>query len=248
MMLQRDGRDFKPDRFMGAVLGLRLGCAVMSALALTSAAAFAGAAALEEQKADAASVAFNIPSQPLGAALETYARLSSHEVLYDAALAAGRRSSLVDGVYTPEVALQILLAGTGLWADFKDADFFVVGLSPDKAPAQMPAAARTAENTRYYGRLQASLKTAFCGNIALPEGDRVAARLWIGQRGRVLQVKSLSSTGSGELDRTIDEVLHGLNLDGPPPPGFAQPVTVVVMPNATEDCKPSRPPAREAGR
>jgi hypothetical protein len=75
---------------------------------------------ISERKAASSCLAFNIPSQPLGAALEVYARVSSREVLYDGALSEGRRSSLVDGVYTPEVALQILLAGTGLWADFKD--------------------------------------------------------------------------------------------------------------------------------
>jgi hypothetical protein len=188
-------------------------------------------------------IAFNIPAQPLSAALEIYARVSRREVLYDSALAEGRRSSQVEGHYTPEDGLQILLAGTGLWADFKDADFFVVGLASPGDDAHAPTANRSVEQGRYYGRLQSSLKAAFCGSNALPDGDRVAARLWIGQWGQVLQVKRLTSTGSGVRDQQVEALLRGLRLGASPPEDFAQPITIVIMPDAPDarhDCDDAR--------
>ena len=193
------------------------------------------------------SLAFNIPSQPLGAALEVFARMSRREVLYDGALSEGRRSSLVEGIYTPEVALQILLAGTGLWADFKDTDFFVVGPVPTDASVRSGAARQPLDHRRYYGLLQASLRTAFCGTHVVSDSSRIAARLWIGQAGEVLQVKTLGSTGSDQMDRSVDAALRQMSLGVAPPAGFAQPITIVVLPSdpdMREDCAGRRVPGR----
>lgn len=178
-------------------------------------------------------IEFSIAPQPLGAALEVYARVSRRHVLYNGKLAEGHRSSLVDGIYTPEVALQVLLAGTGLWADFKDADFFVVGLAPIEAPGR-DVARQSVEHRRYYGLLQARMKTAFCGMHVLPDDSRVAARLWVGQTGEVLQVKTLDVTGGHEVEQRVDRTLRGLRLGAPPPAGFAQPITIVVLPSALD--------------
>jgi hypothetical protein len=191
------------------------------------------------ESAASTSLAFNIPSQPLSAALEVYARVSRREVLYDGALSEGRRSSLVAGIYTPEVALQILIAGTGLWADFKDASFFVVGPVPIDATARGSATRQQLDHRRYDGLLQAGLRTAFCDAHIVPDSSRIAARLWIGQAGQVLQVKTLSSTGGNEMDRSVDAALRQINLGVAPPAGFAQPVTIVILPSdpdMQQDC------------
>lgn len=178
---------------------------------------------------------FKILPQPLGRALETYARVSSREVLYDGTLADDRRSSLVDGSYTPEVALQILLAGTGLTADFKDRNFFVVSQAPAETTTDA-ANMRSVDADRYYGILQAGLRSAFCTTHVLPDNHRVAARLWIGQQGGVLQARTLASSDS-ELNQKIGVVLRRIRLDKPPPPNFAQPVTIVIAPSkASRDC------------
>jgi TonB family protein len=201
------------------------------------------------KRAASSSRAFNIPSQPLGAALEVYARISSREVLYDGALSEGRRSSLVEGNYTPEVALQILLAGTGLWADFKDTDFFVVGPVPTDARVQGGVARQPSDHRRYYGLLQAGLRTVFCGTRSVRDSSRIAARLWIGQAGQVLQVKTLSSTGSDEMDRSVDAALRQISLGVAPPAGFAQPITIVVLPSdpdMRQDCAGHGTPSRIA--
>lgn len=192
-------------------------------------------------------IAFNIPSQPLGAALEAYARIASRDVLYDGPMAEGRRASLVDGDYTPENALEILLAGTGLTADFKDSHFFVVSLPRTGKSIGDVASHRSLEHARYYAGLQARLRAAFCVARILPDQSRIAARLWIGQEGEVLQVKALSSTGDDALDRRLQNVLCKLS-PGVPPVGFAQPVTIAIMPtssDAEQDCDGAR---RSPGR
>ncbi|MCA6109661.1 TonB C-terminal domain-containing protein [Bradyrhizobium cenepequi] len=201
------------------------------------------------RKAAPRSLVFSIPSQPLGAALEIYARISSREVLYEGALAEGRHSSLVEGVYAPEVALQILLAGTGLWADVKDADFFVVGPVPTGATVRS-VERQSLDHRRYYGLLQASLRTVFCGTRVLSDSSRVAARLWVGQAGQVLQVKTLSSTGSDAMDRSVEAALGQISLGVAPPAGFAQPITIVVLPSdpdMRQDCAALRGGPSRAG-
>lgn len=192
-------------------------------------------------------IVFHIPPQPLGNALERYARISNLEVLYNDALTEGRRSSLVDGVYTPETALEILLSGTGLSADFKDAGFFAVRPAPTQRPDVGRAAPQAAEQQRYYGIVQAGLKTAFCGIDVALDGNRVAARLWIGQSGRVLQVRALNSTGNDDLDRRIEGALRRLSLRASPPPSVAQPITIVILSDAV-DAEACDNPARTSTR
>lgn len=58
--------------------------------------------------------AFDIPTQPLAAALESFARSTGWQVGYPAALAQGRVSQAVRGTMAPAEAIGRLLAGTGL--------------------------------------------------------------------------------------------------------------------------------------
>jgi hypothetical protein len=221
-----------PAAAWGVFFGLCLGAFIAGSSTALAAGGGAG---------EADTVPFDIPSQSLGAALEAYARISGREVLYDGALAAGRRSSAVEGRYTPPEALGTLLAGSGLSAQFEDADFFV--LVPVPAGTRRPAGetAPSAPVLRYYGQLQARLRAAFCETeTVLPGRYRVAARLWIGPSGNVEQAQRLVSAGNAALDRDIDKALRSLRLGDPPPLGFAQPVTIVIMPNAPgvrRDCQ-----------
>lgn len=178
--------------------------------------------AAEHALAGSGTLRFQIAAQPLDHALEIFARISGREILFADELATGRRSAGVDGIYRPEVALQILLAGTGLLADTK-ADGFVVLMRQDVAVSDGARAA--ANESAYYGRIQTALRRTFCGWPAASAERRVAARLWIGPSGEVLQVKGLTQAES-ERDR-VETTLRGVQI-GPPPPGFAQPVTIVI--------------------
>ncbi|HVJ02961.1 MAG TPA: TonB-dependent receptor, partial [Sphingomonas sp.] len=80
----------------------------------------AGAAAVlcAGQQADARlqPAAYDLPAQPLGDALRAVARRSGQSILVPSDLVAGRRAPALRGDYSPEAALALLLAGSGLIA------------------------------------------------------------------------------------------------------------------------------------
>lgn len=57
---------------------------------------------------------FNIPPQPLSAALVQFSQTTNLDLSFDAALTQGLHTQGISGVHTPEQALQQMLAGTGL--------------------------------------------------------------------------------------------------------------------------------------
>jgi hypothetical protein len=59
---------------------------------------------------------FDIPAQSLAGALDRYSTASGLMVMYDSGLAKDRRSTAVQGLLAPDVAISVLLEGTGLVA------------------------------------------------------------------------------------------------------------------------------------
>lgn len=59
-------------------------------------------------------VSFQIPAQPLSAAINTFIRQSGWQISYSSALAASKTSAAVSGSLTPSAALQQLVQGTGI--------------------------------------------------------------------------------------------------------------------------------------
>jgi iron complex outermembrane receptor protein len=64
--------------------------------------------------------AFDIPAQDLGPALRAFADAAGVRLVFPPEMVAGRRTPGVSGTYTPEQALQRLLAGSGLTHRFTD--------------------------------------------------------------------------------------------------------------------------------
>ena len=71
---------------------------------------------------------YSIPAQPLNAALLQLAEQSGLEIVFDARLTQGRNAPALNGDFTPQAALDRLLAGSGLTYRFADAG--TVTLSP----------------------------------------------------------------------------------------------------------------------
>jgi Secretin and TonB N terminus short domain len=173
-------------------------------------------------------IAFDIPSQPLVVAIERYSVISSLQVIYDASLATGRRSTAIKGEFTPTAALSRLLSGTGLKPDYVAADG--VMLVPD------PIEIRTLF-IRYYGHVQTNLRRALCGEPRLRSGNyRLAFGVWIGSSGSVARVVLLGSTGRVDIDAIFSRLLSNLSFGRAPPIGFAQPIVILVAPNLIEQC------------
>ena len=74
--------------------------------------------------------AFDIPAQPLQAALEQYSNVTGGSVVYRAALTVGRRSAAVKGIHTPEAALRMLIEGSGLVAEYTATNAVVLQPEP----------------------------------------------------------------------------------------------------------------------
>ncbi|WP_055037568.1 TonB family protein [Blastochloris viridis] len=186
-------------------------------------------------------IVFDIPPQSLDTALEFYSVAAGREVVYDGRLATGRQSRSLKGAYSAEAALRVLLEGTGISPRFMSTDAFV--LVPDVAiskPSPSEDMVPPVAISRYYGDIQAALKRALCGNdLTQPGNYRVVVSFWIGTGGTVSRVELLGSSDDRYRDGVIIQTIRALSINRPPPPGFAQPVTLMVVPRlqgAAIDC------------
>jgi hypothetical protein len=172
---------------------------------------------------------FDIAAQPLEGALERYGDITGWAVLYNADLARGQRSTAVRGLFTPDLALQVLLSGTGLAARHTSDTSIMLAVA-----SALPAALATAASTvlgDYYGEIQGDIRKALCANAkSRPGSYRVAARFWIDATGGIQGYRRLGSSGDQDSDRAIDAVLRNLKFRDRPPLGFAQPITIAVVP------------------
>jgi hypothetical protein len=190
-----------------------------------------------------APISFDISPQPLASALDRYGDATSREVFYDAAMAAGLRSGGVQGFLTAEAALHTLLEGTGLSTRFMADGSFVLLPALQSSRQSAGGAAPPKVQQRYYGLIQADLRVAFCRNrVVRPGRYRVVAVFWINPSGNIQRYQRLGSTGASDIDKGIDDTLRSVNLREAPPLGFAQPVLIMIVPQApgvTMGCEPS---------
>lgn len=172
------------------------------------------------------SLEFNIPAQPLASALERYGDATARNALYNSNLVIGRRSTAVQGMFSPEAALTRLLEGSGLSATPVTATSFALFAAPQGIKPLPPSAI-----TNYYGRIQASLHDALCAaGAARPGNYRIGMRLWIDSAGNVMRDERINSTGLSDVDAAIDQALRHLAIGARPPAELAQPVSVVIVP------------------
>jgi hypothetical protein len=175
------------------------------------------------------SIRFDIAAQPLASALETYSVVTRTQVVYNAKLTNGRQAVAIEGVYTPGVALALLLQGSGLAPRYMAQDAVV--LVPVPKTSLLVDAASAALAMRYYALIQARMLRALCvDGRARPENYRFALSFWIGPDGRLGRVVLLDTTGEAERDAAIEQVIGRVSIGEPPPTGFAQPVTLVISP------------------
>ncbi|HEX4182802.1 MAG TPA: TonB family protein [Caulobacteraceae bacterium] len=196
---------------------------------------------------------FNIPAQPLGAAILAYSNVVGNQVIYDSRLAMNRRSSPVVGLFTPETALRMLLGSADLTIHYTSSrDVTLV-------PAfEAPRAGRDPDNGRIVSESSLSLDTLY---VELPPGadkrpdfsaygqavrveiKRALARsgetahrtvnvqieLWVDEAGHVRRSRITRSSGQADLDAAIQRVLGAVVFKDPPPPAMPQPVRVTIL-------------------
>ncbi|RTL63026.1 MAG: hypothetical protein EKK41_24240 [Hyphomicrobiales bacterium] len=178
---------------------------------------------------------FDLQPQPLAAALNAYSATTGLEILYDSAVVGQRRSSAVQGGFSPAEGLRKLLAGTGLTA---------VAIAKDAVTIQEPPVARPpvdpdllperSAHRSYYGAMQLALEQAFCRDAELQPGDyRAVMTFKIAGDGRINGARLLGTTGSPDRDEKILHALEGLSLESPAPADLAQPIMMVILPRAS---------------
>lgn len=207
--------------------------------------------------ATAQTVEFDIPAQPLASALDAYSAATARVAVYNGNLALGRLSSAVKGRLTPEVALTVLLRGSGLAARYTNSNAFVLlaGAPEDvRSPGAIAQAAlsqQTIGERRYSGIVQRSVIGALCASPGTRPGlYRAVLTFWIGPSGHLERLRLLGSTGDEQRDVAIAASGRQVIVDEPPPAGMAQPFTMVVLPRSsggTIDCPPPSEGDRQHG-
>jgi hypothetical protein len=185
-------------------------------------------------------IVFDIPAQPLAAALNAYGAATHIPIFVDTELTAGHRSAALKGVFAPEAGLQSLLAGTGLTArPIEDEGFTLVRLhSAGMASGRVsgvngPIPQRVLQFGGYSAAVQDALRAAVCQLAETRPGSyRSLVRLWIGASGSVVRAALLTSTGDASRDALLSGALQKLAIGVPPPSDLPQPVTLLLAPSA----------------
>lgn len=170
---------------------------------------------------------FSIEAQPLDQALAAFSVSTGLQMLYDSALAAGRRSAPVAGAMEPREALALMLAGTGLSARFTSAGAVViyagstsaVTLNPITATAAptVGRAGASAEARAYAESVQRQVIEALRQDSALSEGDyALSVRLWVTEDGATQRVEALTASGDSGRDEQFLALVERAVFPAPP--------------------------------
>jgi hypothetical protein len=177
---------------------------------------------------------FDIHAQPLTDALERLAAITRWSAFYRTETIAGVQAAALQGWYTPDAVLRMLVDRSGLVVQYTAADAFVLeplgGLPTSAAPVASP------RDTVQEGLLQAGMREVFCRDARIAPGDyRVAVSFQLDGTGRVVQPALLDSTGDRDRDTAILDGLRQVRT-GRAPTSPAQPFVMLIVPEATRDC------------
>jgi hypothetical protein len=196
-------------------------------------------------------LAFHIPSQPLAAALQAYGQRTGVQVLYESNSAVGRTSVAVEGNFTSDAALSLLLSATDLKVSYSRPD--AITLAPPFAVSAVPAPAsgslggadlflgtlrvrgskdgdEEAQLKEYSERVQMDIQNALRKNPKTRDGSyRAVLDLWIDPTRMIERTELFRSTGDGDRDAAIATTLRGVTISRPAPPAAPQPIRVSIV-------------------
>ena len=197
---------------------------------------------------------FNIPQQPLGAALVAYSNIVGNQIIYDSRLIGRRSSAPVVGLYTPDTALRLMIEGSGLTIRYtspRDVTLVALGEGPASASAgaqtqpggapaalaldtlyvELPAGARTRPDFTAYGQaVRLEIKRALAESTETAYRTlSVQVEFWIDPKGHVRRLRLLKSSGGANLDAVIERVLGAVAFKEPPSRDMPQPIRVTIL-------------------
>lgn len=208
-------------------------------------------AAAEDQQAARAGepIAFNIPRQSLAGALQAYGQTTGIQVLYESNSAVGRTSVAVEGKFTADAALNLLLTETELKVRYIRPDAITLALPSAEgvnyAPPAIPLASSslslgtlrvrgasddTAGLQDFSQRLQMDIQNALRKNPRTRDGSyRAVLDLWIDPARMIERTELFRSTGDRDRDAAVAAALRGVTVSRPTPANTPQPVRVVIV-------------------
>jgi hypothetical protein len=233
-------------RWAGVVrLSCYPGLAIVAALGVAAIFPATSAWAQEGPPPASGEQTYDIPAQSVTLALASFARVSGVDILYENALGAGRMSSPVRGVMSPQAALRTLLRGTGLSARFTEPKAAIVFLTAGPVPRAAADAADlpelrlgmaevraspmigTPDRSGYQRYAQAALLDIRSVLNDDPELRgrvfRLQVSLKVSPAGVIERVVLLRGSGDGRRDAHIRRLLLGRSLT-PPPAGLREPL------------------------
>jgi hypothetical protein len=163
---------------------------------------------------------FNIPAQSLAAALNRYGAISDQPAVFASDMVAGRTSSTVQGTYSSEAGLRLLLQGTGLSFEKISSGLGTTFLLKEVGkPVARATLAAFYGLTGYPGLIQARIQETLCADpLTAPGGYNTLFRFQLDGNGRIHNAVLLDSTGNARRDDALLKALQSVNIDLPPPP------------------------------
>lgn len=175
---------------------------------------------------------FNIPAQALAVALNKYASLTERAALFRSEMVAGRISAAVQGRYTPEAALAVMVQGTGLVLEKIPGDSGDAFVLKPAAPTSSSMQAALNSSGTYPALLQNRLWEALCRSARTAPGRYHALLSFqVDDMGRLRQAELLGSTGDAGRDAAMLDALGHVQMDSSPPPAMPQPLIMAILPN-----------------
>ncbi|MEW6435847.1 MAG: hypothetical protein AB1508_01600 [Pseudomonadota bacterium] len=175
--------------------------------------------------------AFDIPAQSLSSALEAYGAATHEEVFYDAALAAGRRSTMVKGVFSAPRGLEMILRGTGYMP--RTTGTGMISIVPVTGAQIAEVAARVRALRRYdwyFAVLQKKLGRVLCDSDRSGRGNgEIVFKFWLTQSGTILRAEVIASGGDPLRDQSLTDAARGLDIGQPPPADLPEPITMAIF-------------------
>lgn len=205
----------------------------------------------EADRFGATTLSFNIPEQPLASALQAYSAISGVAVLYASGMETDRRSASLEGEYTREQALKMLLGNSGLVPRYARADAIALidpSLPNVEEPPKSPlgkadmaldvlhvsgATGVSPDRTAladYIEAIQKDLQGALKKSGTTRDGNyRVGLDLWVDPARTIRRTEVFRSTGNPDRDAAVANVLQGVVLRQPAPARTPQPVRVMIV-------------------
>jgi hypothetical protein len=194
-------------------------------------------------------IKFNIAAQPMSDALQAYSIATGAQVLFETSSVDDYRCVPVQGEFTADAALQMMLANTDLKVRYTRASAITIVRASDpdadEPPEHALASADFALNTlnvnggtpagdrnrmdEYIGTVQADIQRALKRTARGRVSEyRAEVKLWVDQSRTVQRAELSRSSGNKDRDTIVVSTLQGLVLSQPAPTNTPQPIRFMI--------------------